>query len=82
MERALYNNLEVVVLNETTNTLDIHSGKGNSAIEQKSDQFIMFHGNNPKGKQRVVRSLKARDESTFEILLNFDWNTFRFDKRG
>ncbi len=65
-----------------TNTLDIHSGKGNSAIEQKSDQFIMFHGNNPKGKQRVVRSLKARDESTFEILLNFDWNTFRFDKRG
>jgi len=25
MERALYNNLEVVVLNETTNTLDIQN---------------------------------------------------------
>ena len=65
-----------------TNTLDVHSGKGNSAIEQKSDQFITFTGKNPRGKQRVVKSVKARDESTFEILLNFDWNTFTFDKRN
>jgi hypothetical protein len=65
-----------------TRTLDVHSGKGNSAIEQKSDQFITFDGRNPRGKHRIVKSEKARDESKFEITLNFDWNTFTFGKRN
>tara|TARA_Y100001951_G_C11284221_1_gene267510 strand:- start:188 stop:1885 length:1698 start_codon:yes stop_codon:yes gene_type:complete len=64
-----------------TNTLDVHSGKGNSAIEQKSDQYIAFQGKEMT-KSRLVKSLKARDESTFEILLNYNWETFTFDKRN
>ena len=64
-----------------TNTLDVHSGKGNSAIEQKSDQYIAFQGKEIS-KARVVKSLKARDESKFELLLNYDWDTFTFDKRN
>ena len=64
-----------------TNTLDVHSGKGNSAIEQKSDQYIAFQGKE-MSRARVVKSLKARDESKFELLLNYDWDTFTFDKRN
>ena len=64
-----------------TNTLDVHSGKGNSAIEQKSDQYIAFQGKEIS-KARIVKSLKARDESKFELLLNYDWDTFTFDKRN
>ena len=64
-----------------TNTLDVHSGKGNSAIEQKSDQYIAFQGKE-MSKSRVVKSLKARDESKFELLLNYNWDTFTFDKRN
>ena len=65
--------------------LDVHSGKGNSAIEQKSDQYIAFENpdiiRNPKSMLRTVTSLKARDESMFEIALNFDYDTFTFSKR-
>ena len=64
-----------------TNSLDVHSGKGNSSIEQKSDQFIAFEGKE-FSKQRLVRSLKARDEAKFEISLNFNWETFTFGKRN
>ena len=64
-----------------TNTLTVHSGKGNSAIEQKSDQYIAFQGKE-MSRSRVIKSLKARDESTFEILLNYNWETFTFEKRS
>jgi len=59
--------------------LTVHSGKGNSAIEQKSDQYIAYEGKT-KEVIRTVRSVKSRDESDFEIRLKFDWNTFRYDK--
>lgn len=66
--------------------LDVHSGKGNSAIEQKSDQYIAFENpdiiRNPKSKLRTVSSLKARDESMFELALQFDYETFTFSKRN
>ena len=64
-----------------TNTLTVHSGKGNSAIEQKSDQYIAFQGKE-MSRSRVIKSLKARDESMFEILLNYNWETFTFEKRS
>jgi len=64
-----------------TNTLNVHSGKGNSAIEQKSDQIIGFEGKR-MSKRRKIHSLKARDESSFEIVLDFNWETFTFDKRS
>ena len=66
---------------QETNSLNVHSGKGNSAIEQKSDQYISFEGRSMT-KKRLVRSLKARDESTFEIILDYNWETFTFDKRN
>ncbi len=66
---------------QETNSLNVHSGKGNSAIEQKSDQYISFEGR-AMTKKRLVRSLKARDESTFEIILDYNWETFTFDKRN
>ena len=59
--------------------LNVHSGKGNSAIEQKSDQYIAYEGVKQQ-MIRTVRSVKSRDESDFEIRLKFDWNTFRYDK--
>lgn len=62
--------------------LNVHSGKGNSAIEQKSDQYIAFEQLNPKDKKlRTITAVKARDESTFEISLRFDYETFTFSKR-
>jgi hypothetical protein len=64
--------------------LDVHSGKGNSSIEQKSDQYIAFEKINgdSTNKLRSVRSLKARDESMFSLALRFDYETFTFDKRS
>lgn len=61
-----------------TGMLDVHSGKGNSSIEQKSDQFISFTGGQDS-KRRIVRSLKARDESMFELALSYNYETFTFD---
>ena len=64
--------------------LDVHSGKGNSSIEQKSDQYIAFESvdGDASKKKRTVRSLKARDESMFELALKFNYETFTFDKRS
>ena len=64
--------------------LDVHSGKGNSAIEQKSDQYIAFEKVNgdATNKLRSVSSLKARDESMFNLALKFDYETFTFNKRS
>tara|TARA_R100000808_G_scaffold81_2_gene576 strand:+ start:1429 stop:3249 length:1821 start_codon:yes stop_codon:yes gene_type:complete len=59
--------------------LDVHSGKGNSAIEQKSDQYISFEGVE-RSKIRTIESLKARDESHFKLTVNYNWETFSFDK--
>ena len=57
----------------------MHSGKGNSAIEQKSDQYISFEGVE-RSKIRTIESLKARDESHFKLTVNYNWETFSFDK--
>jgi hypothetical protein len=59
--------------------LDVHSGKGNSAIEQKSDQYISFEGKE-KSKIRIIESLKARDETSFKLTVNYNWETFTFNK--
>jgi len=61
--------------------LDVHSGKGNSAIEQKSDQYISFEGLEGS-KIRIIESLKARDDSHFKLTVNYNWETFSFDKRN
>jgi len=58
--------------------LDIHSAKGNSAIEQKADKIIGITGEREQSNKRIVRALGSRDENGFEIRCQFDFNTFRF----
>ena len=60
-----------------TGKLNIHSGKGSSAFEQKADKVIGIEGsiNNPR---RVLTSLKARDESPFRLLTDMNMDTFIF----
>ena len=57
--------------------LTVHSGKGNSAIEQKADKVLGIMGDR-EAPRRIIRSLKSRDESRFQISLLFDYETFRF----
>ena len=64
------------------NPMDIHDTKGNSVIEQKADKIISFEGERENYKIRRSRTLGYRDESTFHIVCNFDWETFTFKQRG
>ena len=57
--------------------LTVHSGKGNSVIEQKADKVIGIMGDR-EAPRRVLKSLKSRDEARFQISLLFDYETFRF----
>ena len=57
--------------------LSVHSAKGNSVIEQKADKVIGIMGDRDT-PNRVIRSLKSRDEARFQISLTFDYETFRF----
>lgn len=57
--------------------LTVHSGKGSSAIEQKSDLVIGIEGKQ-NSDERLVRSLKSRDNEPFEKLMKVDMETFRF----
>jgi hypothetical protein len=61
--------------------LDIHSGKGSSDLEQKADTIISFEGDRNMSGKRRIEALGARDNTPFEILVNFDWKTFTFSKR-
>ncbi len=57
--------------------LDVHSFKGSSTIEQKSDKVIMIDGV-ANSTARMVKSHKSRDESGFVANLMFDPRTFKF----
>lgn len=57
-------------------SLNIHSGKGSSALEQKADKIISIEGERDK-PIRIVRSLGARDEHPFSIPCYFNKNTFQ-----
>jgi predicted ATP-dependent serine protease len=57
--------------------LTVHSGKGNSVIEQKADKVLGIMGDR-EAPRRIIRSLKSRDEARFQISLLFDYETFRF----
>ena len=58
--------------------LDVHSAKGNSVIEQKADKIIAFEGERNKSNVRKITAIGSRDESSFKLILNFDFNTFNF----
>jgi len=58
--------------------LDIHSAKGNSAIEQKADKIIGITGSRDESETRIIRALGSRDENNFEVMCYFDYNTFKF----
>lgn len=56
--------------------LTLHSGKGSSSVEQKSDKVIGI--TELPGDRRRVFALKSRDEAKFKLLYRFDPLTFRF----
>ncbi len=57
--------------------LTVHSAKGNSVIEQKADKVIGIMGNRDSTR-RIVKALKSRDESRFQMAFTFDYDSFRF----
>jgi hypothetical protein len=58
--------------------LDVHSAKGNSVIEQKADKIIAFESDRDNKDIRRITAIGSRDESSFKLILNFDYNTFNF----
>lgn len=58
--------------------LDVHSGKGSSALEQKSDKVIGIDGK-MNSCLRNVKSLATRDDSNIDELFWFKPETFRFE---
>ena len=63
----------------TSRPLNVHSGKGASTIEQKSDHAIGIEGV-ATGTFRTLRTLKARDEGSFVLQCKVDMKTFRFSQ--
>tara|TARA_B110000467_G_C18338984_1_gene501405 strand:+ start:6316 stop:8085 length:1770 start_codon:yes stop_codon:yes gene_type:complete len=59
-------------------TLNIHSAKGSSAIEQKADKVLGIIGDRENSQRRVIRSLASRDEDGFELAFMFDYSKFQF----
>lgn len=60
--------------------LGIHSLKGSSNVVQKADKVIMIKGNNRDEKLRLVQSVKSRDESPFQLVSEFDFETMTYRK--
>jgi archaellum biogenesis ATPase FlaH len=58
-------------------SMNIHSGKGSSALEQKADKVISIEGERD-GEIRIIRSQGARDENPFMKTIAFNKNTFKF----
>ena len=62
-------------------TINIHSGKGSSALEQKADKIISIEGERDK-ELRVITSLGARDEHPFKTVCEFNKDTFKLNIIG
>ena len=60
--------------------LTVHSGKGNSVIEQKADKILGIEGSRQGNLTRTIRSLASRDESDFNVSFTFEPRTFRFEQ--
>jgi KaiC/GvpD/RAD55 family RecA-like ATPase len=54
--------------------LNIHSGKGSSAVEQKADRVIAVEGS-LQTNVRLIRSLGTRDDESFAIQVQFNAST-------
>jgi hypothetical protein len=64
---------------EITHTLNVHSAKGNSALEQKADKVIGIEGR-MDAVERRVRSLASRDENGFTMAFKFNKDTMVFSQ--
>ena len=60
--------------------LTVHSGKGNSVIEQKADKILGIEGSRDGNLTRTIKSLASRDESGFNVSFTFQPKTFRFEQ--
>jgi hypothetical protein len=59
--------------------LGVHSGKGDSDMEQMADKVISIEGSQT-APFREISSLKARDEMPFKAMFRVNMDTFRFYK--
>lgn len=57
--------------------LNVHSGKGNSVIEQKADKVIGIEGKQDSPHRRI-KAMKARDEHPFSTAGYINMNTMRY----
>tara|TARA_Y100001973_G_C5183666_1_gene326449 strand:- start:136 stop:1926 length:1791 start_codon:yes stop_codon:yes gene_type:complete len=57
----------------------LHSLKGSTNVVQKADKVLVVKGNRNE-IHRVINSEKSRDEGRFEMIAEFDYNTFTFNK--
>jgi hypothetical protein len=59
--------------------LTLHSGKGDSGLEQQADKIIAIEGEQGS-EYREISALGARDESLFKFSCKFERDTFRLIK--
>jgi RecA-family ATPase len=59
--------------------LGLHSGKGDSALEQKADKVIGLEGEQNQ-ELRTITSFGARDEEPFCVSVKMNKNTFKMTK--
>lgn len=60
--------------------LGVHSLKGSSNVVQKADKVIMIKGADRDDKYRTISSVKSRDESPFEMVAMFNYETMTYIK--
>tara|TARA_B100000459_G_scaffold146739_1_gene113802 strand:- start:164 stop:1957 length:1794 start_codon:yes stop_codon:yes gene_type:complete len=60
--------------------IGLHSLKGSTNVVQKADKVLVVKGNRNE-IHRVITSEKSRDEGRFELIAEFDYNTFTFNKK-
>jgi archaellum biogenesis ATPase FlaH len=70
-----------LTMNDERKSLNVHAGKGSSALEQKADKIITIEGDRDISPIRIVRSQKGRDETPFDVTLLYDTSTFQFKKK-
>jgi len=59
--------------------LSTHSAKHSSTIAQRADKVMALEGM-LESKKRQLSILKSRDEERFQIMMEFNWDTFRYNQ--
>ena len=60
--------------------LDVHMSKGSTAVAQKADKILALEQVSEGSRKRRIRAVASRDDTGFEIVCNYNWETFTFGK--